>query len=158
MYQNVSGLYNYESLRILNLLFKMTKQIEVISEEAALLMKKSNFVLTNAFELFLDNFGRGNYYHYRCQGYMEALVITKCFAPIAFCYWNNNLLIPADENYAKAIMSFKLSAQKVPEYLKEDYDRIEQTICAFEVITEQIKSMVEKYPVDCTKIKTKPLG
>lgn len=52
-------------------------------------------------------FAIGRYFHFRCMGYMEALVLTKCYSVESLCYWQNMLVIPASNNFMSALANLE---------------------------------------------------
>lgn len=105
--------YDIISIEMLELLTEFSDHINQISNLNDVLLTEDFFNCNQNFKCYIDYFGIGRYYHFRCMGYMEALVLTKCYSVKSLCYWKNKLVMPADENITLAL-----------EYLdqvKEDY-------------------------------------
>jgi hypothetical protein len=91
---------------------------------------------------FIGYFWEGRYYHFRCQGYLESLVINKCYTNASISYWLHRLLYPACQHFKEAM--FHLQAVECinpPE--------MERFLCktnAFMRTLEKIRQLAKCYP------------
>jgi hypothetical protein len=58
-------------------------------------------------ERFIRFFQEGTYFHYRCQGYMEALRVTGAYTPNSVNIWVNQLVYPAANNFTMAMQAYQ---------------------------------------------------
>jgi hypothetical protein len=61
----------------------------------------------NEWERFIRYFQEGTYFHYRCQGYMEALRVTGAYTPSSVNIWVNQLVYPAAGNFTMAMQAYQ---------------------------------------------------
>lgn len=96
--------YGNTSKKILELLTNFSNLINKITVLNDLLLSDSLFNRNPDFVQYICYFDIGRYYHFRCMGYMEGLVLTKCYSVKSLCYWKNKLVIPAYENISSGLM------------------------------------------------------
>ena len=92
--------YDSISIEILELLTELSDYINRITELNNSLLGCYLFNGNCNFIKYIYYFDIGRSYHFRCMGYMEALVLTKCYDLESLCYWKNMLVMPSDENIA----------------------------------------------------------
>jgi len=103
MYPHISDPYDTISTNILGLLINFSNTILVIENSTNEILTSEEFNKNIDFLQFVGHFGEGRYYHFRCQGYMESLVVTKCYSPLSICYWLNSLVYPAVHHFTIAL-------------------------------------------------------
>lgn len=95
--------YDDISVEMLKLLTKFSDYINRISVLNDLLLTNNLFNRNSDFIQYIYYFDIGRYYHFRCMGYMESLVLTQCYSIKGLCYWKNMLVMPAYENITLAL-------------------------------------------------------
>lgn len=95
--------YNSISKKMLELLTEFSDSINKISILNESLLTDKLFNINPDFTQYIYYFGVGRYFHFRCMGYMEALVLTKCYCIKSLCYWKNMLVMPAYNNIMTAL-------------------------------------------------------
>jgi hypothetical protein len=63
--------------------------------------------LASNWSAFLKHFEEGAYFHYRCQGFVESLIITKEYTFTSVNVWVNQLVYPAASNFIEAMFHFE---------------------------------------------------
>lgn len=95
--------YDGISVEMLELLTEFSDYINRMSVLNETLLTNDLFNRNADFVNYIYYFGIGRYYHFRCMGYMEALVLTRCYSEKSLCYWKNKLVMPASDNFMKAL-------------------------------------------------------
>lgn len=95
--------YDDISIEMLKLLTEFSNIINRISILNDCLLKNNLFSRNPCFNQYIYYFGIGRYYHFRCMGYMESLVLTKCYSVKSLCYWKDILVMPASDNIMSAL-------------------------------------------------------
>lgn len=90
--------YDNISTEMLKLLTEFSNYINRISALNNSLLTNILFYRNYSFIQYIYYFDIGRYYHFRCMGYMECLVLTKCYSIESLCYWKNALVMPAYSN------------------------------------------------------------
>ncbi|MGO1469559.1 MAG: hypothetical protein ACTHW2_06030 [Tissierella sp.] len=98
-----SPCYNKISIDMLELLTDFSDSINQITVLNDFLLTEDLFSKNSNFTQYLYYFDMGRYYHFRCMGYMEALVLTKCYCVKSLCYWKTKLVMPASKNINLAL-------------------------------------------------------
>lgn len=106
--------YDTISNKMLELLTELSQYINKMSGLNDALLKDDAVNSNTHFNQYISYFAIGRYYHFRCMGYMESLVMTKCYFISSLCYWKNMLVMPA---YNNLMLAFKHL-----EELKSDAD------------------------------------
>lgn len=91
------------SRRILELLTEFSDYINQTSVLNDILLTNNIFNKNPKFIKYIYSFDLGRYYHFRCMGYMESLVLMRCYSIKGLCYWKNELVMPAYENLTEAL-------------------------------------------------------
>lgn len=102
-----SDYYDNISKKILELLTEFSNYINRISLLNDSLLTNKLFSRNTSFIEYVYYFGVGRYFHFRCMGYMEALVLTKCYSVESLCYWQNMLVMPASNNFMTALANLE---------------------------------------------------
>lgn len=100
---NNSACYDNISTKMLELLTEFSNYINRISMLNDSLLTNNLFNSNTDFNQYIYYFSIGRYFHFRCMGYMEALVLTKCYSVKSLCYWKNMLVMPASNNFMTAL-------------------------------------------------------
>lgn len=85
-------------------LVKFSEKIQVIQNLSYHITGKLREPLPEPWTAFNHFFNLGVYYHYRCQGYAECLLVTNAYSPNSINIWVNELVYPAAENFKYAMM------------------------------------------------------
>ncbi|MHA6258417.1 hypothetical protein ACXYMX_00765 [Sporosarcina sp. CAU 1771] len=88
-------------------LVKFSEKIQVIPNLSYRITGKLQEPIPELWTAFNHDFNLGMYYHYRCQGYVESLLITNAYSPYSIHVWMNELVYPAAENFKQAMMYFE---------------------------------------------------
>lgn len=119
-------------------LVKFSGKIQVIQNLSYRITGKMTAPLPEEWNRFNHYFNRGLYYHYRCQGYVEALIVTNAYSSYSINTWVNELVYPAVKNFQQAMMSFEqLKANDKISKLKEFQD-LEKEMKEFQHIAMEI--------------------
>jgi len=94
---------NLISKHILQLLFDFSYSVLSTQKTTNALLEDPCFNENEDFINFISYFNNGTYFLFRSQGYMECLVLTKCYNPQYIDYWKTGLLFPATKFYIKAL-------------------------------------------------------
>ena len=99
----MSKSYDDISKSLLMELFELSDLVLRMGELNNQLLMNRKLNCNFEFQQYLKKFDMGRFYHFRCQGYMEALVLTKCYNEASLCYWKNKLFTPALESFMSAL-------------------------------------------------------
>lgn len=91
------------SKNILGLLTDFSNEINIMAGFNNQLLQDKTFYANQDFMTYIYYFDIGRYYHFRCMGYMECLVMTKCYYVESLCCWKNQLVMPAYNNITVAL-------------------------------------------------------
>lgn len=140
MCENKNIDYDNLSEEILDNLLQLTEQIQTVSNITYELMQTSSMIDDPDFIEYTEYFRTGKYYHYRCQGFMENLVISKCYSSQSLCYWYEELVAPAIDSLLNAfsIIDIYPSLNKELLYLHEEFIKMME-------ITNEIDDLISKY-------------
>ena len=137
--------YDEISTNILRLLIKFSEHIMSIEENINKLLMNNEFNKNTDFLNFVKHFGLGRFYHFRCQGYMECLVFTKCYSPMSLSYWLNRLVYPAAEHFREAL-SYLDKVKAIPELAgNDDFRKLLTKIDEFKKVSMQIMQAIKLY-------------
>ena len=145
MCENRSTIYDNLSEQILDSLIQLTEQVQTITNISYELMQNSSIIDDPDFIDYIEYLRTGKYYHYRCQGFMENLVITKCYSSQSLCYWYEELVSPAFESFLNSFSIIDLypSLYKDLLYLHEEFTKMIE-------FTNEINELISKYNLCCT--------
>lgn len=134
---------------MLALLTNFSKFILTIEKTIDELLKNDKINKNPHFLQFVFHFEQGRYYHFRCQGYMECLAVSKCYTSASMCYWLNKLVIPASQHFMEALNHFdKLKATTDVMELSE-FRRLVEEINEFKKVSMKIMRETKLYNLHC---------
>lgn len=144
-----SNCYDEISVEMLELLTEFSDYINRMSVLNETLLTNDLFNRNPHFIQYIYYFGLGRYYHFRCMGYMEALVLTKCYSVKSLCYWKEELVMPASENFMKALeyldklkTDSELSSNPVFKVLIRESE-------GFMKVSMEIMELIKRYNLPC---------
>ena len=106
--------YDEISKHLLSLLYRFSNEIMRVNASIMEMQKNPAFNTNENFRLFVMNFNEGRYYHFQCQGYIECLVVTKCYTQHSVRYWIDRLFKPALDYFMRAKTYYeRMMAQRV---------------------------------------------
>jgi hypothetical protein len=89
------------------LLVRFSEKIHVIQDmDFRITGDLGNPYKDSEWERFNRYFREGTYFHYRCQGFMEALLATRTYSHDSLNIWANQLVYPAANNFNMAMISY----------------------------------------------------
>ncbi len=140
MCENKNIDYDNLSEEILDNLLQLTEQIQTVSNITYDLLQNSSMVDDPDFLEYIEYFRTSKYYHYRCQGYMENIVITKCYSSQSLCYWYEELVTPTVDSLLNAfsIVDIYPSLNKELSCLHEEFVKMIE-------IVNDIDYLISKY-------------
>lgn len=147
LYRGIS--YDGISSKILKELVNFSGLVLAMEKINNSLLTETRFNQNSDFLQYIDHFGLGRYFHFRCQGYMEALVLTKCYSPQSICYWLNNLVNPASKHFMEALKCF--DKIKMPSTVphNSDYHKLIGIIDEFKIVSNEITGNIKFYNLTC---------
>lgn len=88
-------------------LVKFSGKIQVVQNLSYRITSKLTEPLPEQWGHFNHFFNIGLYFHYRCQGYVEALRVTDAYSAHSINTWINELVYPAAKNFKQAMTYYK---------------------------------------------------
>lgn len=143
------NLYDQISTRMLGLLTNFSKLILTIEKTTDELLKNDKINKNPHFLQFISHFALGRYYHFRCQGYMECLVVTKCYTPASICYWLNKLVIPASQHFMEALNHFDKLKTTTDIMELNEFRRLVEEVNEFKKVSMKIMKETKLYNLHC---------
>ncbi|MCS7460328.1 hypothetical protein N0M98_09250 [Paenibacillus doosanensis] len=95
--------YSTEFDEVYKLLLQLSVSIQHIRETSFHLTRAGGGALPPAWSGFQHFFQTGEYFHHRCQGYVESLLVTGGYAPRSVNIWVNQLVYTANEHFKQAM-------------------------------------------------------
>ncbi len=143
---------NYEMisksiLPMLNNLSGLILSIEKLND--SLLMNK-DFNQNKNFLNYIQHFSSGRYFHFRSQGYLEALLQTNVFSKENLCFWLNNLVFPAHSHFKEAIIAFDLAQKELSSLNNSDFQKLTYLLTEFRRVGNGIMDSIKQYNISCT--------
>ena len=112
-----------------------------------ILLEYQMFNTNPSFKKFIDAFKEGRYYHYRCQGFMESLVLTKCYSPFSINYWIYQLVYPAAQHFSEALENLDKMKQSSPLNQNKEFEQLLVTVEEFKKTSDEIMRLVRTYNI-----------
>ena len=141
--------YDSISMEMLELLTVMSCYINRITELNDSLLRCNLFNRNSNFMKYIHHFNIGRYYHFRCMGYMESLVLTKCYDIESLCYWKNILVMPADENIAIGVDYLNLLESNCRISRNPTFKTLMIEIAGLSNVANDIMKTIEYYHLPC---------
>lgn len=137
--------YDNISTEILRNLFIFSKQIMCMTNSIHILLENEAFDIDSYFYNFVESFKKGRYYHYRCQGYMESLVLTKCYSPFSISYWIYQLVEPAAQHFSEALDYLDEWKEYSHISPNKEFQKLLDTTVEFKKTSEEIMRLIKTY-------------
>jgi hemerythrin len=147
LYRSIS--YDEISSKILKNLINFSGLILAMEKINNNLLTEDHFSQNSDFIQYIDHFGLGRYFHFRCQGYMEALVFTKGYSPQSVCYWLNNLVNPASKHFMEALKCFDKVKMPSTGSHNSEYHKLIDIINEFKIVSNEIMGNIKLYNLTC---------
>lgn len=144
-----SNSYDEISSKILKELINFSGLILAMEKTNNNLLTENRFSQNSDFLQYIDHFGLGRYFHFRCQGYMEALVFTKSYSPQSICYWLNNLVYPASKHFMEALKYFDKIKLPSTEIHNSEFHKLIGIINEFKKVSNKIMENIKLYNLTC---------
>lgn len=96
--------YTFE--QIYAILVRFSEKIQIIQDLIFNMTGKVKIPILETWNYFNHFFLEGSYFHYRCQGFVECLKITRAYSSTSMNIWVNQLVYPAAENFKHSMMFF----------------------------------------------------
>ena len=141
--------YDNISIQILELWTELSDYINTITALNNTLLQCNLFNRNSDFIEYIHYFDIGRYYHFRCMGYMEALVLTKCYSIQSLCYWKNMLVMPADENIAIGVDNLNLLESNCRISRNPTFKILMNEIAGLSNVANEIMQTIECYHLPC---------
>ena len=111
-----------------------SEKIQVIQNLSYRITGALHEPLPKQWTAFNHSLNSGMYYHYRCQGYVECLLVTNAYTPYSINVWINELVYPAAKNFKQAMMAFE-QLKSNPDFAKlQDFAELKQQLNEFQQI------------------------
>ena len=149
MNNNNLSYYDDISIEMLKLLTELSDYINRITVLNNTLLQCNMFNRNSNFIEYINHFDTGRYYHFRSMGYMEALVLTKCYSIKSLCYWKNHLVMPADEHIAMAIDYLNLLQSNCRISRNPIYKELMAEVAGLSNVANEIMKTIEYYQLPC---------
>lgn len=141
--------YDSISIEMLELLTELSGYINRITALNNSLLKCSLFNRNSDFNKYIYYFDIGRYYHFRCMGYMECLVLTQCYSIRSLCYWKNELVMPADENFAIGLDYLNLLKSNCRMSRNPKFKLLMVETAGLSNVANEIMKTIECYHLPC---------
>nr|WP_025774404.1 hypothetical protein [Clostridium botulinum] len=141
--------YDRISTYTLELLQNFSKQIIIIENIINELLKDDSLNKNNDLSDFISYFSVGRFYHFRCHGFMEFLVVTKSYSPESICYWIMNLVTPASNNFMKALSFIDILKNIHIFGTNSEFKNLTMEIDKFKKIAMEIMNATKLYNINC---------
>ena len=141
--------YDSLSVEMLRLLTELSDYINKITPLNNTLLQCNIFNRNSDFMNYISYFDIGRYYHFRCMGYMESLVFTKCYSVTSLCYWKNKLVMPADENFAIGFNYLNLLESNCRISRNPIYKKLMVEVAGLSNVANEIMRTIEYYNLPC---------
>jgi len=115
-------------------LVHFSEKIQVIQNLSYRITGRLEEPLPKQWTAFNHSLNTGMYYHYRCQGYVECLLVTNAYTPYSINIWINELVYPAAENFKQAMMSFEQLKSNSDLVKLQDFAELKQQVNEFQQI------------------------
>ncbi|PIC65300.1 hypothetical protein CSV79_01370 [Sporosarcina sp. P13] len=122
-------------------LVKFSEKIQVIQNLSYRITGKLQEPLPKQWTAFNHFFNSGMYYHYRCQGYVECLLVTDAYSSDSINIWINELVYPAAENFTQAMMYFEQIESTADIIKLQEFATVKQQMKEF----QQIAMLIIQY-------------
>lgn len=142
---NVPLDYNTISQNMLKMLGDLSNQALLVEMFYSDLLKDNTFNSDEAFISFTKHFEQGKFYLFTSQGYMECLVLTKCYSRNSICYWVNNLVNSASQHFVEALNS--LDKFKTKDLM--GYRRLQDQLTNFKMLFTRMSEDIKTYNLVC---------
>lgn len=104
--------YNRISERVLCLLTQLSDHVKAMGCLNNELLQDPCLAGNACFRKYMGNFDKAGVLSFRCMGFMECLVLTKCYSVQSLCRWKNELFMPSYHCFCQAVNA--LSQVRVP--------------------------------------------
>ena len=141
--------YDYISKYLLKELFELSDLILRMGELNNQLLMNRRLNCNSTFYQYLMKFDIGRYYHFRCQGYMEALVLTKCYSEMSLCYWKEELFTPALESFMAALDDIDKLKKNSRFVCNPTFKELLKVLDEFKDLAMEIQETIKKYDLPC---------
>ncbi|WP_210467843.1 hypothetical protein [Sporosarcina sp. 6E9] len=115
-------------------LVKFSEKIQVIQNLSYRITGKLQEPLPEQWTAFNHFFNLGTYYHYRCQGYAECLLVTNAYSSYSINIWINELVYPAAENFEHAMMYIEQIKSNANIVQQQEFEMLKQQMKEFQQI------------------------
>ncbi len=141
--------YDRISSYMLTILTEFSKHINIMSNSNDLLLGNRLFNSNNDFKEYINYFSIGRYYHFRCMGYMESLVLTKCYSVNSLCYWKNQLVMPAYNNITFGLKSLDMLKSINVIQSNPTYQQLLVEVDSLKKVALEIMNTIKLYNLPC---------
>jgi hypothetical protein len=148
--------YRYMSISYYEISTNILKELNDFSGLILSMEKINNNLLTedgfnqnSDFLQYIEHFGLGRYFHFKCHGYMEALVFTKGYSPQSICYWLNNLVNPASKHFMEALKCFDKINMPSTGHHNSEYHKLIGIVNEFKRVSNEIMDNIKLYNLTC---------
>ncbi|ACA45981.1 spermidine/putrescine ABC transporter ATP-binding protein [Clostridium botulinum] len=141
--------YDRISTYTLELLQNFSKRIMIIENIINELLKDDSLNKNNDLSNFISYFSNGRFYHFRCHGFMECLVVTKSYSPESICYWTMNLVTPASNNFMKALSFIDILKNTHTFETNSQFKNLTMEMDKFKKAAMEIMNAAKLYNINC---------
>ncbi|OJU12824.1 MAG: hypothetical protein BGN88_14650 [Clostridiales bacterium 43-6] len=141
--------YDKISISLFEIFSDLTASIGNISKLHNDLAEYDDICTSGLFAEYFYHFTRLNYMHYRCTGYLECLIITKCYAEGSLCYFKKDILAVFTNHFYNALDAFRL-LRKDKLFIKNETLKIMAAeLNNTSVIVNTIQTRMKLYSLKC---------
>ena len=141
--------------QIYSQLVKFMEKIQVIQKLSDRITGKLQEPIQKQWTAFNHYFNLGLYYHYRCQGYVESLLVTNAYSTYSINIWINELVYPAAENFEHAMMFIEQIKSNANIVQLQEFEVLKQQMKEFQQIAMVIIQYANQLNTTTTPFKMK---